>query len=134
MIFNSKQELVKESVKIAKEKYPKGFNKKQLIECSYDLNGGFSINQNKKINTLQDANHMRNHMVKIDGHYPASISDCFVIGINGDCGIDCPVFMSGKCGEPQEFDPENVILELGDEAISVMEFYSCFDEFLEERF
>ena len=25
--------------------------------------------------------------------------DCFNIGINGGCGINCPVFLDGKCTE-----------------------------------
>lgn len=37
-----------------------------------------------------------------DGHYPVGMSDCYVVGLNGDCGIDCPVFRRGDCGEPQE--------------------------------
>lgn len=35
-----------------------------------------------------------------DGHYPAGMSDCFVVGLNGSCGLDCPVFRRGDCTEP----------------------------------
>ena len=31
------------------------------------------------------------------GNIPLSISDCEVVGINGDCGKECPIFKSGKC-------------------------------------
>ena len=33
----------------------------------------------------------------IKGNYPASISDCEVVGINGDCGKNCPVYLRGDC-------------------------------------
>ncbi|MFA6235665.1 MAG: hypothetical protein WC824_15960 [Bacteroidota bacterium] len=32
-----------------------------------------------------------------DGNYPVSIPDCYVVGINGDCGPNCPVFLRGEC-------------------------------------
>ena len=53
-------------------------------------------------------------MIYLDGHYPASISDCEVCGINGDCGIECPVFVRGDCDieDPDAFLDE--IREEGD--------------------
>ena len=33
----------------------------------------------------------------IGGNYPASTTDCEVVGINGDCGKQCPVFLRGEC-------------------------------------
>lgn len=99
MVWNPKAELVKKATEIAKEKYPKGFNKKQLVECSKEVNGGFSTNKFKSIKTMEDVNHMRNHMANIDGNYPASISGCYVVGINGGCGLECPVFQAGDCEE-----------------------------------
>ena len=36
------------------------------------------------------------------GRYPAGMSDCWVVGINGDCGPNCPVFLRGECEEEEE--------------------------------
>ena len=47
------------------------------------------------ITDLDGIAHVRNQMIR--GNYPASISDCEVIGIHGDCGIECPVFINGEC-------------------------------------
>ena len=50
------------------------------------------------VKTEEDINHLRTAMsCAPDSNYPVSISDCFVIGINGDCDIDCPVFVRGDC-------------------------------------
>ena len=49
------------------------------------------------IKTQEDIEIQRNVMGILDGRYPLSMSDCFVVGINGDCGNDCPVFLAGKC-------------------------------------
>ncbi len=42
------------------------------------------------VKTERDIKRLRKLMIK--GNYPASISDCYVVGINGNCGTDCPVF------------------------------------------
>ena len=52
------------------------------------------MNKNKpylysKIESIEDINKIRNEMVN-DGHYPASMTDCEVVGINGDCN-ECPI-------------------------------------------
>ena len=38
----------------------------------------------------------------IQGNYPASISDCEVVGISGGCGINCSVFQTGNCDSVEE--------------------------------
>ena len=48
-----------------------------------------------EIKTDSDISRLRNEMIK--GNYPASISDCEVVGINGDCGKNCPVYLRGDC-------------------------------------
>jgi len=58
----------------------------------------------KKIKTMEDVNHMGNAMANIDGHYPVGMTGCYVVGINGGCGMDCPVYLKGECEEPQEFE------------------------------
>lgn len=40
---------------------------------------------------------------------------CFNVGNAGRCGVDCPVFTRGDCGEPQEIDNQDVIDEHGEE-------------------
>ena len=35
--------------------------------------------------------------IMIQGNYPASISDCEVVGISGWCGNTCSVFQAGNC-------------------------------------
>ena len=127
-MWSEKVELANASRKIAAEKHPEGFNKAQLIACSKEVNGGFSADPSKPIKTMQDVNDMGNHMANIDGHYPAGMSGCYVVGLNGGCGIECPVFLEGDCGEPQEFTREDIIYDLGgDAAVEVLEKYSCFD-------
>jgi len=37
--------------------------------------------------------------------YP-SMSDCMVVGISGNCGNTCSVYLAGKCPEPSEIDAE----------------------------
>ena len=39
------------------------------------------------------------------GNYPAGTSECFNVGISGGCGLECFVYLKGKCGEPQEMLP-----------------------------
>lgn len=106
-MFNPKTELVKKASEIAHEKYPDGFNKSQLIECSNEIYGGFGITQtnplaHKKIETMQDVSDMGNAMAQIDGRYPVGMSGCEVVGINGGCGGECPVYLDGECGVPGE--------------------------------
>ncbi len=109
-MWNPKTELTKKSVELAKNKHPEGFNKKQLMDASKEVYGGFGVTQidgylgSKPIKTMEDVNNMGNAMAQIDGHYPVGMSGCYVVGLNGGCGLDCPVYLEGDCGEPQEFE------------------------------
>ncbi len=47
------------------------------------------------IKTEQDVEDLRNNMAC--GNYPLSMSDCEVIGINGDCSPTCLVLLRGEC-------------------------------------
>jgi len=100
--WNPKAELANRAATIAKEKHPEGFNKKQLIDASKEVYGGHATNPHKSISSKEDIDHKRNAMANIDGHYPLSMSDCYVVGINGGCGWECPVFVEGTCDEPGE--------------------------------
>jgi len=109
-MFNSNTELVKRAAEIAKTEHPDGFNKGQLIDASKKVYDGFGETQvagsfvSKPIKTMEDVNNMGNAMAQIDGHYPVGMSGCYVVGLNGGCGLDCPVYLEGDCGEPQEFE------------------------------
>lgn len=50
--------------------------------------------------TEPDIAHLRNTMAT--GNYPLSMSDCEVVGINGDCGSRCPVLQRGECPDQTE--------------------------------
>lgn len=56
------------------------------------------------VETPEDIGHLRNVMAR--GNYPASISDCFVVGINGNCGGGCPVLKRGECETQDEMEAE----------------------------
>jgi len=132
-MHNPRVELAKKSIELAKKKYPGGFNKSDIIACSKEVNGGFSTNPLKPIKTMKDIADMGNHMSDIDGGYPRGMDSCFVVGINGGCGIECPVFLEGDCGEPQEFDTEFLIEEMGEEgAHEAMYKYDCYGKYSEE--
>ena len=49
---------------------------------------------------MEDVNNMGNAMANIDGHYPVGMSGCYVVGLNGGCGLECPVYLEGDCEEP----------------------------------
>jgi len=34
---------------------------------------------------------------------PLSMSECYRIGLSGDCGETCPVLLRGECEEEEEF-------------------------------
>lgn len=36
--------------------------------------------------------------------YP-NMSDCMVVGISGNCGNTCHVYLAGKCTEPDGIEP-----------------------------
>ena len=102
MTWNPEVELTKKAADLAKEKHPEGFSKAQLIDASKEVYGGFGANPVKKIETLEDVRHAGNAMAQIDGHYPVGMSGCWVVGINGGCGYECPVFLDGGCDEHQQ--------------------------------
>lgn len=60
------------------------------------------------IESSSDIETARNRMAK--GNYPLTMSDCSVVGINGDCGAKCPVFMSGKCPSPDGIIVDDILL------------------------
>lgn len=128
MPWNPKRELVQHSAELAKEKHPDGFNKAQLIQASKEVFGGFAANPFKPIETLEDVAHKGNVMAKIDGGYPVGMSGCYVVGLNGGCGVTCPVFRAGDCELPDEFTREDVIYELAEEADEVFKLYACFEQ------
>ena len=105
----SKRKLVEYSAKLAKEKHPKGYNRKQLIQASKELFGGHAANPFKKIESEIDIHHKRNSMSLIDGHYSLSMTGCEVVGINGDCGFRCPVFLAGDCKEIGDWTKKDII-------------------------
>lgn len=39
------------------------------------------------------------------GNYPVGTSDCFNVGISGGCGIDCFVYLEGRCDVSSEMIP-----------------------------
>jgi hypothetical protein len=54
----------------------------------------------QKIEQPEDIAHLRNTMVR--GNYPLSMTDCEVVGINGDCGSSCPVLLNDNCPNMDE--------------------------------
>lgn len=62
----------------------------------------------------------------MDDRLPKGRGRCFDIGTWGGCGVSCPAFMDGECGEPQEIDAADVIAEHGDEAEEILAKYECF--------
>ena len=52
------------------------------------------------IKNSRDIEDLRNSMAC--GNYSVGMTDCEVVGINGDCGINCPVFQSGNCDSIDE--------------------------------
>lgn len=131
MGWSPKSELVKKAREVAEKKHPEGFNKPQLIQASKEVFGGRGESGGavyKKIENETDINDQRNAMAYIDGHYPVGMSDCFVVGINGDCGINCPVFERGDC---EVEDPDAFLDEIREEGDieHVKKLYPNINEF-----
>lgn len=105
-MWNKKHQLSKKALEVAKEKHPDGFTHAQALKCKKEVYGGFGEVVAKggyePVKTREDVNNLRNAMAQIDGRYPVGMSDCEVIGINGDCGPDCHVYLDGNCEEPGE--------------------------------
>ena len=53
----------------------------------------------RKLESMQDIEKAKTEMAK--GNYPI-MSDCEVVGIYGDCGFECPVFLAGECEYEEE--------------------------------
>jgi len=70
----------------------------------------------QKVSDERDIECLRNTMALGKGagmgNYPLSITDCEVVGINGDCGLECPVFMRGDCDCADEILAEAPRLEV----------------------
>ena len=133
--MNPKRELIKRAAKIAKEKNGGQFNRQQLIDASKEVFNGFgeyhagrSVGM-KSIKTKDDIEDCRNAMALIDGHYPLTMSACCVVGINGGCSLDCPVYLDGECSEPQEFEGT---FETKEEESLHVELYGEMNEDLDE--
>lgn len=109
-MWNPEQELAGKAHELAKATHPSGYTKAQLIEHSKQVFSGFGAAMldplaSRKITTMEDVGNMGNAMAFIDGHYPVGMSGCYVVGINGGCGIECPVYLEGDCGCPDEMLP-----------------------------
>jgi len=112
MTHNPKIELAKRAVEIAADNHGGKFNKAQLIAASKEVFGGYGESAAdprmpiRPIKTMQDVDDAANAMAFIDGHYPAGMPSCMVVGINGGCGYGCPVFLNKDCDELGEFTSE----------------------------
>ena len=98
---------------------------------------GISIEEKKvapyiysKITSQENIENARNWMAK--GNYPLSMTDCEVVGINGDCGLDCPVWIRGDCEFPEGMIP--IILEnySADEIEEICDEYPSIKDELNE--
>lgn len=139
MAWSPERELVKKAAEIARESHPDGFSKSQLIDASHKVYGGFGADPSKKIETLKDVGNAANAMAFIDGHYPAGLSGCFTVGINGGFGYECPVFLNGDCDEHQEEMLLNLIrgMDGPDDPDEIAEIFESVGEdmaeFIEEQ-
>lgn len=71
---------------------------KEGVLCRPDL-AGVPTNE-------REVEQQRNAMAFGDGRYPVGMSDCYVIGISGGCGLTCPVFMARKCEHQEEMEAD----------------------------
>lgn len=53
------------------------------------------------MNKLADSNRFEEQFYGAIG-----TSDCHKVGITGGCGLECHVYLDGKCGEPDEMKLE----------------------------
>ena len=61
---------------------------------------------------------------------PLGMSGCEVVGINGGCGMDCPVFRDGDCKETGDLleavrDSDDLDAE---EKTDLLELYGIYDD------
>jgi len=89
---------------LASERHPGGYSKKQLVDASRDVFGGFGADPRRVPQSEADIAHKRNAMAFIEGVYPLGMSDCDVVGISGGCGRDCPVFRARRCEHQAEME------------------------------
>ena len=83
---------IKVAAEMLRKKRPQLFHGvKSKSDCTKD--GPTSIYV--PIKNEQDVEDLRNSMAC--GNYPLSMTDCEVIGINGDCGSRCPVLLRDEC-------------------------------------
>jgi hypothetical protein len=81
----------------ARRTHGPSYSKAQLVAAGKRVLGGFASDPHKPIRSQDDTDNARTAMALIDGHYPASMSDCETVGLSGGCGTDCPVFVRGEC-------------------------------------
>jgi hypothetical protein len=99
-----KGRLAEAAAGLAGKRHPEGYGKKQLIEASREVFGGFGADQLRVPKSDADIAHKRNAMALIEGVYPLGMSDCDVVGISGGCGRDCPVFRARRCEHQAEME------------------------------
>ena len=64
-------------------------------------------------------------------NYPVGMSSCYVVGLNGDCGLNCPVLANGDCEVEEEMGVDwcgqcsEMITDL---SITDGEYYFCSEE------
>ena len=105
MTFSPRNELDERAKKITQDKLPEKSSVKEFIDIArearkevFDGYGeAYAYGKHKPIRTMEDVNNCANAMAFIDGHYPVGMSVCYTVGINGDCGINCPQFKAGDC-------------------------------------
>ncbi len=78
----------------------------------------------KRLNDLERFGRTINDL---DPGLPKSRGRCFDIGTWGGCGVTCPAFLDGECGEPQEISKQEVVEEHGEESAEIFELYDCYE-------
>jgi len=101
MTWSPTVELAERAKDLARQKHGR-FSKRQMIDASKEVFGGYGADPYKPVETLEDVANAGQAMAFIDGNYPAGMPDCFVVGISGGCGPTCPVYQDGRCDEPGE--------------------------------
>ena len=131
------QRLIKLTIEECKKRFPNGYTKSQMVSISDEIKKRQKICNPVlfgKIESDDDIVKQRNNMIA-DGHYPASISSCEVVGINGDCGIKCPVFLNGDCKLEDEDSFVNCINKdvEDEEELDNINIYQALDMFTKLR-
>jgi len=79
---------------------------KRKIKYSPNKVDFVQANVYRKTSTQAEIDYARNMMAL--GNYPLGMTDCEVVGIQGNCGLECPVFVRGECQEAIEFHTERL--------------------------